>query len=67
MSGEDAALGSGGWRDEEVKRLLKVAVISTVLNETSVDDTTTWRVVELSILVNCEESLVDPLVNHDKS
>ena len=32
VSGEDAALVSGGWRDEEVKRLLKVTVITTVLD-----------------------------------
>ena len=32
VSGEDAALVGGGWRDEEVKRLLEVAVISTVLD-----------------------------------
>ena len=32
VSGEDAALVGGGWRDEEVKRLLEIAVITTVLD-----------------------------------
>ena len=32
VSGEDAALISRGWRDEEVERLLKVTVITTVLD-----------------------------------
>ena len=67
MSGEYTTLVGCGWRDEEVKRLLKIAVIATVLNEASVDNTTTWRVVQVSILINCKESLVNPLVDHDES
>ena len=66
MSGKDATLVGCGWRDEEVKRLLKIAVIATVLNEASVDDTARGRVHQVATVVLHEETLRDALVHDDQ-
>ena len=72
MSGKHTSLIRRGWRDEEVEWLecaFDIAGLSaaSVFYKATVDDTTTWWVVQLTAnLISQEEALIDALIHHDE-
>ena len=75
VSGKYATLIGGSRRDEEIKGLEALSLVSfaftgraSMFNKTFVNDATTWRVVKSSsCFIFQEESLVDSLIDYDKS
>ena len=62
MSRQDAALGCGARRQEEVKAALVLSTL--VLNQVTIDDTSRGRVDQATSGPLDEEALGDPLVDH---
>ena len=48
VSSQDTTLVSRGRSDEEVKWLRRICLTTFVLDQTTIDDTTAWRVVQLA-------------------